>query len=107
MDAGANSTQLGAAASAVSKADLLAAFETVGAADIPEDGQRYIAMSPAGLLTCSTSTSSHQATSLSHKTHSLAATMKEFLGFKIFSTSAAAAGKKSVPHTRSWLRRKL
>ena len=34
--------------SAVEKADLLSAFETFGAASIPEDGQRYIAMSPAG-----------------------------------------------------------
>ena len=48
MDAGANSTQVGSTGSAVSKADLLSLFETFGSADIPEDGNRYIAMSPAG-----------------------------------------------------------
>jgi len=48
MDAGANSTQLHDTSSAVEKADLLSVFETFGSADIPEDGQRYIAMSPAG-----------------------------------------------------------
>jgi hypothetical protein len=36
------------AAGALTKADLLSLFETFGAADIPEDGGRYIAMHPAG-----------------------------------------------------------
>ena len=48
MDAGANATQIGTVGAAVSKADLLTLFETLGTADVPEDGQRYIAMSPAG-----------------------------------------------------------
>jgi len=48
MDAGANLTQIHDANSALEKADLLTLFETFGTADIPEDGQRYLAMSPAG-----------------------------------------------------------
>ena len=47
LDAGANSTQCRYCWRTV-KADLLTLFETFGTADIPEDGQRYIAMSPAG-----------------------------------------------------------
>ena len=50
MDAGANATanrttqHLGR----LQKQTLLALFETMGTADVPEDGQRYVAMSPAG-----------------------------------------------------------
>ena len=44
MDAGANSTQIHDTSSAVEKADLLSVFETFGTANLPEDGQRYIAM---------------------------------------------------------------
>ena len=48
MDSGANSTQIHDTSSAVEKADLLSVFETFGTANIPEDGQRYIAMHPKG-----------------------------------------------------------
>lgn len=49
MDAGANSTQIHDTSSAVEKADLLSLFETFGTANIPEDGNRYLAMHPKRL----------------------------------------------------------
>jgi hypothetical protein len=49
MDTGANATQISTTGTAVSKANLLALFETFGSADIPEDGNRYIAMSSCWL----------------------------------------------------------
>ena len=51
MDAGANATQIHDTASALEKADLLTLFQTFGAEDIPEDGQRYLAMSPSWIVT--------------------------------------------------------
>ena len=48
MDSGANSTQIHDTSGAVEKADLLTLFETFGTANIPEDGQRYLAMHPKG-----------------------------------------------------------
>jgi len=48
MDAGASGTQIHDTGSALEKADLLSLFETMGTADVPEDGQRYLAMSPKG-----------------------------------------------------------
>ena len=42
MDAGANGTQIHDTSSAVEKADLLSLFETIGTANIPEDGGRYL-----------------------------------------------------------------
>ena len=84
MDAGANATQIADTSGALAKADLLTLFETFGAADIPEDGQRYIAMSPAGFADLP---------------FAGGMTMKEFLGFKVFSTSAVAGGKNFAYHT--------
>ena len=103
MDAGANATQLGAVGSAVSKADLLAAFETFGAADIPEDGQRYIAMSPAGFADLFNINEFASSDFVGPQNLPFAGgmTMKEFLGFKIFSTSAVGAGKNFAFHTRA------
>ena len=46
MDSGANSTQIHDTGSALAKADLLSLFETFGTANIPEDGNRYLAMHP-------------------------------------------------------------
>ena len=101
MDAGANSTQLGAAGSAVSKADLLTTFETFGTANIPEDGQRYIAMHPKGFadLFLITEFASSDFVGDQNLPFAGGMTMKEFLGFKIFSTSAVAAGKSMCYHT--------
>ena len=101
MDAGANSTQLGAGGSAVSKADLLTAFETFGTANIPEDGQRYIAMSPAGFADLFNITEFASSDFVGDQNLPFAGgmTMKEFLGFKIFSTSAVAGGKNFAYHT--------
>ena len=48
MDSGANSTQINDTSSAIAKADLLTLFETFGTANVPEDGQRYLAMNPKG-----------------------------------------------------------
>ena len=101
MDAGANSTQLHDTSSAVEKADLLSAFETMGAANIPEDGQRYIAMHPKGFadLFLITEFASSDFVGDQNLPYAGGMTMKQFLGFNIFSTSAVAAGKSMVYHT--------
>jgi len=101
MDAGANSTQIHDTNSAVEKADLLSVFETFGTANIPEDGQRYIAMHPKGFadLFLITEFASSDFVGDQNLPFAGGMTMKEFLGFKIFSTSAVAAGKSMCYHT--------
>ena len=101
MDSGANSTQIHDTSSAVEKADLLSVFETFGTANIPEDGQRYIAMHPKGFadLFLITEFASSDFVGDQNLPFAGGMTMKEFLGFKIFSTSAVAAGKSMCYHT--------
>jgi hypothetical protein len=101
MDAGANATQLGSAGAAVAKATLLTAFETLGAADVPEDGGRYIAMHPAGYADLFNITEFASSDFVGDQNLPFAGgvTAKEFLGFKIFSTSAVTAGKNMIYHT--------
>ena len=101
MDAGANSTQLHDTSSAVEKADLLSAFETMGTANLPADGQRYIAMHPKGFadLFLITEFASSDFVGDQNLPYAGGMTMKNFLGFNIFSTSAVAAGKSMVYHT--------
>jgi len=103
MDAGANTTQIGATGSAVSKADLLSLFETLGNADVPEDGQRYLAMSPSGFADLFNINEFASSDYVGPQNLPFAGgmTMKEFLGFKIFSTSAVAGGKNFSYHTSS------
>ena len=102
MDAGANSTQLHDTSSALGKADLFT-FETFGSADIPEDGQRYIAMSPAGFADLFNINEFASSDFVGPQNLPFAGgmTMKEFLGFKIFSTSAVAGGKNFCYHMRA------
>mgnify|MGYP005991291963 FL=1 len=101
MDAGANSTQIHDTSSALEKADLLSLFETMGTADVPEDGQRYLAMSPAGYadLFQINEFASSDFVGPQNLPFAGGMTMKEFLGFKIFSTSAVAGGKNFAYHT--------
>ena len=101
MDAGANATQIHDTASAVEKADLLSLFETFGNEDVPEDGQRYLAMSPAGFadLFAINEFASSDFVGPQNLPFAGGMTMKEFLGFKIFSTSAVAGGKNFAYHT--------
>jgi hypothetical protein len=101
MDAGANATQIHDTASALEKADLLTLFSTFGAEDIPEDGQRYLAMSPAGFadLFAINEFASSDYVGPQNLPFAGGMTMKEFLGFKIFSTSAVAGGKNFAYHT--------
>ena len=101
MDAGANSTQIHDTGSALAKADLLSLFETMGTADVPEDGQRYLAMSPAGYadLFQINEFASSDFVGPQNLPFAGGMTMKEFLGFKIFSTSAVAGGKNFAYHT--------
>ena len=101
MDAGANSTQIHDTSSALEKADLLSLFETFGNEDIPEDGQRYLAMSPAGFadLYGINEFASSDFVGPQNLPYAGGMTMKEFLGFKIFSTSAVAGGKNFAYHT--------
>ncbi len=101
MDAGANATAIADTAGALVKADLLTLFETFGTADVPEDGQRYLAMSPAGFadLFSITEFASSDFVGPQNLPFAGGMTMKEFLGFKIFSTSAVAGGKNFAYHT--------
>ena len=103
MDSGANATQIADITGALVKADLLTLFETFGAADIPEDGGRYLAMSPAGYadLFAITEFASSDFVGDQNLPYAGGMTMKEFLGFKIFSTSAVTAGKNMAYHSSS------
>ena len=101
MDAGANATQIHDTGSALEKADVLSIFETFGSADIPEDGGRYVAMSPAGFadLYAINEFASADFVGPANLPFAGGMTMKEFLGFKFFSTSAVAGGKNFAYHT--------
>lgn len=101
MDAGANSTQIHNTSSALEKADLLTLFETFGSANIPEDGGRFLAMHPKGYsdLFLITEFASSDFVGEQNLPYAGGMTMKEFLGFKIFSTSAITAGKNMAYHT--------
>ena len=103
MDAGANSTQIADTTGALVKADLLTLFETFGAEDVPEDGQRYLAMSPAGFADLFNIDEFASSDYVGPQNLPFAGgmTMKEFLGFKIFSTSAVAGGKNFAYHARA------
>jgi hypothetical protein len=103
MDAGANSTQIADTTGALGKADLLTLFQTFGAEDIPEDGQRYLAMSPAGFADLFNINEFASSDYVGPQSLPFAGgmTMKEFLGFKIFSTSAVAGGKNFAYHARA------
>lgn len=101
MQTGKNSTIINDAADAIAKADLLTAFETFGAADIPEDGGRYIAMSPKGYadLFLIDEFASSDYVGEQNLPFAGGMTMKEFLGFKIFSSSAISAGENFCYHS--------
>ena len=103
MDAGANSTQIHDTSSALEKADLLSLFETFGTEDVPEDGQRYLATSPAGFADLFNIDEFASSDYVGPQNLPFAGgmTMKEFLGFKIFSTSAVAGGKNFAYHARA------
>lgn len=101
LDAGANATQIADTTGALAKADFLTMFETLGTADVPEDGQRYLAMSPAGYADLFNITEFASSDYVGDQNLPFAggATMKEFMGLKIFSTSAVAGGKNYLYHT--------
>ncbi len=101
LDAGANATQIHDTSSALEKADILSIFETFGNADLPDDGNRYVAMSPAGFadLYAITEFASADFVGPANLPFAGGMTMKEFLGFKFFSTSAVAGGKNFAYHT--------
>jgi hypothetical protein len=103
MDAGANATQVNTTDDAVGKVDLLTLFELFGSADIPEDGQRYLAMHPKGFADLFNIVEFASSDYVGPQNLPFAGgmTMKEFLGFKIFSTSAVTAGKNLAYHTSS------
>ena len=100
MDAGANSTQIHDTSSAVEKADLLTLFETFGTANVPEDGQRYLAMHPKGFADLFLINEFAASDFVGEQNLPFAGgmTMKQFLGFNIFSTSAITAGKNIAYH---------
>ena len=103
MDAGANSTQIHDTSGAIEKADLLTLFETMGVNDVPEDGQRYIAMNPKGFadLFLINEFASSDYVGDQNLPYAGGMTMKSFLGFQIFSTSAVTAGKNMAYHNNA------
>ncbi len=103
MDAGANSTQIHDTSSAIEKADLLSLFETFGSADVPEDGSRFLAMHPKGFadLFLINEFASSDYVGEQNLPYAGGMTMKQFLGFNIFSTSAITAGKNMAYHTNA------
>jgi hypothetical protein len=101
MDAGANSTAIHDTGSALALADILSLFETFGTANIPEDGGRYLAMHPKGYADLFNITEFASSDFVGEQNLPFAGgmTMKEFMGFKVFSTSAITAGKNMAYHT--------
>ena len=101
MDAGASSTQIHDTGSALAKADLLSLFETLGSNDVPEDGQRFLAMHPKGFADLFLIEEFASSDYVGDKNLPFAGgmTMKAFLGMKIFSTSAITAGKNICYHS--------
>ena len=101
MDAGASATQVNSTGAALDKADMLQTFELFGMNDVPEDGQRYIAMHPKGFADLFNINEFASSDYVGPQNLPFAGgmTMKEFLGFKIFSTSAVTAGKNFAYHT--------
>lgn len=101
MDAGANATQIHDTSSALEKADMLSLFETFGAGDVPEDGQRFLAMNPKGFSDLFNITEFASSDYVGPQSLPFAGgmVMKEWLSFKIFSTSAVTAGKNMAYHT--------
>ena len=101
MDAGASGTQIHDTGSAIEIADILSLFETMGVADVPEDGQRYLAMHPKGYadLFAINQFASSDFVGEQNLPFAGGMTMKEFMGFKVFSTSAVTAGKNMAYHT--------
>lgn len=101
MDSGANSTQINDTSGALVLADILTLFETFGTGNIPEDGGRYLAMHPKGYADLFNITEFASSDFVGEQNLPFAGgmTMKEFMGFKIFSTSAITAGKNMAYHT--------
>ena len=99
--AGANATVVNSASSELDKADMLTTFELFGIGDVPEDGQRYIAMHPKGFADLFNIDQFASSDYVGPQNLPFAGgmTMKEFLGFKIFSTSAITAGVNLAYHT--------
>jgi hypothetical protein len=102
MDA-AGGTAIHDTSSALEIADLLSLFETMGVNDVPEDGQRYLAMNPKGYadLFAISQFASSDFVGEQNLPFAGGMTMKEFMGFKVFSTSAVTAGKNIAYHTSS------
>ena len=102
MDA-AGGTAIHDTSSALEIADLLSLFETMGINDVPEDGQRYLAMNPKGYADLFGISQFASSDFVGEQNLPFAGgmTMKEFMGFKVFSTSAVTAGKNIAYHTSS------
>ena len=98
LDAGASSTQIHDTGSALAKADLLSLFETVGNADMPEDGQRFLAMSPAGFADLYNITEFASSDFVGDQNLPFAGgiTMKEFLGFRSYGEPFVTKNKREL-----------
>jgi len=76
-------------------------FETLGTADIPEDGKRFLALSPAAYADLFNITEFASSDFVGDQNLPFAggASMKEFMGIKCFATSAVAGGKNFLYHS--------
>jgi hypothetical protein len=103
MVAGASATSISSTGAALTKANLLTLFETLGINEVPEDGQRYLAMNPQGFadLFAINEFASSDYVGPQNLPFAGGMTMKEFLGLKIFSTSAVTAGMNLAYHTNA------
>ena len=103
MDAGASATQIADTTGALTITDLLTLFETMGVADVPEDGGRYLAMNPKGYadLLAINEFKNADFVGLSDLPLPSGMTMRRFLGFYIFSTTAVTGGKNMAYHTNA------
>lgn len=99
MDA-VGGTSIHDTSSALQVADILSLFETMGTQNVPEDGQRYLAMHPKGFadLFAIEQFASSDYVGPSSLPFAGGMTMKEFMGFKVFSTSVTS-GKNMAYHT--------
>lgn len=101
MDSGANSTQINDTSGAIAKADFITMFETLGSADVPEDGGRYLALSPAGYADLFNISEFVNSDFVGDQNLPFAggATAKEFMGIKCFASSSVGAGKNFLYHS--------
>jgi hypothetical protein len=99
MQTDKNATILNDAADKIALADFLQAYEQFGINDVPDDGQRYIALNPQCYADALELQQFTDADYVGDHILPGGTPMRMFLGFKVFSTSAVTAGENWVYHS--------